>query len=143
VALADDALRGVPAAQRHAARGLGLTRAETTVRVVLPQALPGLAAAVLLALGRALGETIAVFLVVGRQDNQWPTNLFSPEPLLAAGQTLATKLGGSETFIAYGEPLHWSAIVGLGLVLMLMVVTVTATGAVLAHSRWRVGVDRA
>ena len=59
--LSDDALRGVPATQRKAARGLGLTLTETVFRISLPQALPGLVAAVLLGLGRALGETIAVF----------------------------------------------------------------------------------
>lgn len=135
VTLADDALRGVPAAQRQAARGLGMNRSETILRVVLPQAGPGLRAALLLALGRALGETIAVFLVIGRQDNQWPQNLFSLRPLLAAGQTLTTKLGGSETHIAFGDRLHWAAIVALALVLLLMVVGVTVAGAALAHTK--------
>lgn len=129
MSLADDALAGVPAGQRQAARALGLTRAEAVVRVSLPQALPGLAAAVLLGLGRALGETIAVFLVVGRQDNQLPAGLADLRPLIEAGQTLTTKLGGSETFIAYGDPLHWAAIVGLALVLLALVVGVTLAGA--------------
>ncbi|MCZ6506552.1 MAG: phosphate ABC transporter permease subunit PstC [Acidobacteria bacterium] len=119
--LADDALRGVGASQRRAARGLGLTRAESIWRVSLPQAAPGLAAALLLGFGRALGETIAVFLVVGRQDNQWPASVFSPRAWLEAGQTLTSKLGGSETFLAYGDPLHWGAIVGLGLILLILV----------------------
>lgn len=127
--LADDALRGVPAAQRQAARGLGLTRGQTILAVSLPQARRGLVAALLLALGRALGEMIAVFLVVGRQDNQWPSDLLSLQPLINAGQTLSSKLGGAETNIAYGDPLHWAAIVGLGLVLLLVVVTVTLLGA--------------
>ena len=70
--LADDALRSVPAAHRLAARALGLTRAQAVWSVSLPQARRGLVAAVLLALGRALGEMIAVFLVVGRQDNVLP-----------------------------------------------------------------------
>ena len=100
VTLSDDALRGVPNSQREAARALGLYRGETILTVALPQAFPGLLAAVLLALGRAMGETIAIFLVIGRQDNQWPENLLSLLPLADAGQTLTTKLGGSETFIA-------------------------------------------
>lgn len=129
--LADDALRGVPASQRRAARGLGLTRAESISQIILPQAAPGLLAAVLLGLGRALGETIAVFLVVGRRDNQWPESLFSPRPWLEAGQTLTSKLGGSETFVAYGDPLHWAAIVGLGLILLLLV-----GGLALVAGRW-------
>ena len=130
--LADDALRSVPAAQRQAARGLGLTRAQTILSVSLPQARKGLVAAVLLATGRALGEMIAVFLVVGRQDNRWPQHLFTVEPLINAGQTLASKLGGAETNIAYGDPLHWGAIVGLGLILLLIVTAVTVCGAWLA-----------
>ncbi len=127
--LADDALRGVPAEQRRAARGLGLTATETVLAVSLPQARRGLIAALLLGLGRALGETIAVFLVVGRQDNNLPRNIFSPRAWLSAGQTLSSKLGGSETNIAYGEALHWAAIVGLALILMAMVLAVTIAGA--------------
>lgn len=134
MSLADDALRGVPAAQRQAARGLGLGQAQTIFAVTLPQALPGLVAALLLALGRALGETIAVFLVIGRQDNQWPEHLLSLRPLAAAGQSLTTKLGGTETFIAYGDPLHWAAMVALGLVLLALSGGITLIGAKLAAS---------
>src|SRR5258706_9311778 len=126
--LADDALQSVPARQRQAARGLGLTRAQTVLSVSLRQARRGLVAAVLLGLGRALGETIAVFLVVGRQDNQWPANVFSLKPLINAGQTITSKLGGAETNIAYGTSLHWAAIVGLGLLLMVVVAAVTVNG---------------
>ena len=108
----------MPARARDAARGLGLTRAETAISVVLPQALPGLVGAFLLALGRALGETIAVFLVVGRAENRLPESLASLRPFLEAGQTLTSKLGGSETSIAVGDPLHTAALLGLGLVLM-------------------------
>ena len=127
--LADDALRGVPSAQRVAGRGLGLNSTEVALYVSIPQAFPGLVAAVLLGLGRALGETIAVFLVVGRQDNQWPENFFSLRPLIESGQTITSKLGGSETNIAYGEPLHWGAMVGLGLLLLMMVTVVTLVGS--------------
>lgn len=121
VTLADDALRAVPGSQRAAARGLGMTRAETVLSVCVPQAGRGIFAAVLLALGRALGETIAVFLVVGRQDGQWPAHLLSFERLFEPGQTLSSKLGGAETNIAYGDPLHWGAMVGLGLLLFCLV----------------------
>lgn len=126
MSLADDAMRCVPALQRHAARGLGLNRSEVIRSIVLPQAFPGIVAAVLLGLGRSLGEMIAVFLVVGRQDNQLPANLLSIQPLISAGQTLSSKLGGSETNIAYGDPLHWAAIVSLGLLMLVMVTGVTA-----------------
>jgi len=130
VTLSDDALRAVPAAQRRAARALGLTRSETILHIALPQARRGLGSALLLALGRAFGETIAVFLVVGRQDNNLPENILSLRPLLESGQTLTSKLGSSETNISYGDPLHWAAIVGLGLILLLLSggLTVLGTG---------------
>jgi phosphate transport system permease protein len=128
----EDALRGVPGTHRRAARGLGLSRARTVWTVVLPRALPGIAAALLLALGRALGETIAVFLVVGRRDNQLPTSA-RPDDLVAAlagaGQTLTSKLGGSETFIAWGDPAHWAAIATLALVLLAVVLAATLVSA--------------
>jgi phosphate transport system permease protein len=129
ITLADDALYQVPLSRRLAARGLGLTRAETIFHVSLPHAWRGLLAALLLALGRACGEMIAVFLVIGRQDNQWPEKLWSPRPLIEAGQTLSTKLGSSETNIAYGHESHWSAMVGVGLLLLLIVTTVTIIGS--------------
>lgn len=129
--LADDALRAVPAAQRHAARGLGLTSTEVVLSVSLPQSARGMVAALLLGLGRALGEAIAVFLVVGRQDNQWPERLLSLQPLVESGQTITTKLASSESNIAYGDPVHWGAVCGLALVLMLMVAGITLASAAL------------
>lgn len=129
--LADDALQSVPSRARDAARGLGLTRAETVVSVVFPQALPGLVGALLLALGRALGETIAVFLVVGRAENKLPANLFSLRPLLDAGQTITSKLGGAETNIAVGNTLHTSALLALGLILLATVLVLTVAADVL------------
>ncbi len=128
VTLSDDALRAVPAAQRRAARSLGLTRAETILSISIPQAARGFGAALLLAFGRALGETIAVFLVVGRQDNNLPDSLLTLRPLLEAGQTITSKLGSSETNIAYGDPLHWAAIMGLALLLLVITGMVTVLG---------------
>jgi phosphate transport system permease protein len=128
ISLSDDALRSVTASQRLAARALGLNASEAAWHVSLPQALPGLAAAVMLAAGRACGEMIAVFLVIGRQDNQWPEKMLSFPPLFSAGQTLATKLGSSETNIAYGDPLHWAAMMALGLVLLVIVTALTLLG---------------
>jgi len=132
ITLSDDALGGVPAAQRQAARALGLNRAEVVLGVSLRQALPGVAAAVLLALGRAVGETIAIFLVVGRQDNQWPERLLSLRPLGEAGQTMTSKLAGSETFLAMGDPLHWAAMLGLAALVLVFSGLLTWVGVSLA-----------
>ena len=128
VTLADDAIRAIPGAQRAAARGVGLTRFETICSVTLPQAGRGLGSAVLLGFGRAMGETIAVFLVIGRQDNNLPESLWSLRPLIESGQTLTSKLGGSEINIAYGDSLHWGALMGLGLMLLVITGGVTVLG---------------
>lgn len=133
VTLSDDALRGVPGTQKLAGRGLGLNRAQVVLRISLPQAWTGIIAAVLLALGRALGEMIAVFLVVGRLDNFWKP--LSLEPLISPGQTLASKLGGAETNIAMGAPLHFAAMVGLGLLLLALAGGATLLGAWLIKRR--------
>ena len=63
--LAEDALRAVPRSLREGSLGLGATRFETTVKVVLPAAISGIVAAFLLALARAIGETLVVALAAG------------------------------------------------------------------------------
>jgi len=134
--LADDALHAVAPAAREAARGLGLTRGESIVWIVLPRALSGIVAAVLLAFGRAAGETIAVFLVVGRADNRLPQSIFSLAPVADAGQTITSKLGGSEANIALGDPLHTSALFALALLLLVVVLSATSIAEIL---RARIG----
>ena len=129
--LSEDALQGVPSQQRTAARTLGLTRSETLTRVVLPQARSGLMAAVLIGLGRAAGETIAIYLVVGRLDGQLSSSIGS---LAQPGQTLSTKLGGPELFLAASEPEHWSAVMALGALLLAGTTLVTVLGRGLASS---------
>lgn len=131
VSLAEDAFGAVPASARDAARGLGLTRAETCLTVVVPMAAPGLVGAILLALGRALGETTAVFLVVGRADNRLPEGFFSLARVTEAGQTITSKLGGSEPNLALGDPLHTGALLSLALFLLVTVVLLTGTADVL------------
>ena len=121
--LAEDALRAVPGDVRDTALALGLTRMETVWRVVVPQALPGLAGAVFLGLGRAMGETIAVMLVIGGIDRipqPW-FNLFAP------GQSIPSKIG-REAAESLGFDLQWSALIALGLVLFVMVMTLTTLG---------------
>lgn len=63
--LAEDALQAVPLSLREGALGLGATRFETTVKIVLPAALSGIVSAFLLALARAIGETMVVALAAG------------------------------------------------------------------------------
>ena len=82
-ALSRDALVAVPAKLRMAAYGMGATRWETITAVILPTAARGLFGALVLAFGRALGETMALAMLVGN-SNKISLSLFSPANTLAA-----------------------------------------------------------
>jgi phosphate transport system permease protein len=84
-AVSRDAMRAVPAQQREAMLALGATRWETIRKVVLPYCRSSLVGAVILGLGRALGETMAVTMVIGNSYTLTPS-LFSP------GSTIASKI---------------------------------------------------
>ncbi len=67
--LSDDAINAVPTAMRDGALGLGSTRSETMIRVILPAALPGIVGGILLAVSRAIGETMIVVMAAGLAAN--------------------------------------------------------------------------
>jgi len=82
-AISRDALEAVPTKLREAAYGLGATRWEVILKVVLPTASRGIYGAILLAFGRALGETMALAMLIGNA-NVLSWSLFSPATTLAA-----------------------------------------------------------
>ena len=121
--LSEDALQAVPSSYRDTSLSLGLTKLQMILSVVLPQAGPGIVGAVFLGFGRAMGETIAVMLVIGGLDkiaDPW-YNLFAP------AQSIASKLG-REAAEAIGSGLQWSALMALGLILFLIVMFFTLMG---------------
>jgi phosphate transport system permease protein len=67
--LSDDAIHAVPSAMRDGALGLGSTRSETMIRIILPAALPGIVGGILLAVSRAIGETMIVVMAAGLAAN--------------------------------------------------------------------------
>ncbi|MFF5785511.1 phosphate ABC transporter permease subunit PstC [Streptomyces sp. NPDC012693] len=129
VAVSVDALAAVPGRYREAAYSLGLTRREVVRSAVLPQARPGMRAAVLLGLARALGEAIAVFMVVGRADGRLPESVGDVlSSLVRPGQTLTTKLAGPEPMLAGTSGPYFAALCGLGVVLLALVAVATVWG---------------
>jgi phosphate transport system permease protein len=82
-AISRDALVAVPPKLRMAAYGLGATRWETVLAVILPTASRGIFGGIVLAFGRALGETMALAMLVGN-SNQISLSMFSPANTLAA-----------------------------------------------------------
>jgi len=90
VSVGEDALKAVPDSYREAAISLGASRWEIVYRVLFPAAKNGLLAAVLLGVGRAVGETMAVLMATGHAVNM-PTSLTDPVCTLTA--TIAAELG--------------------------------------------------
>ena len=110
-AISRDVLLAVPRAQREAALALGSTEWETIWQVVLPYGLSGILGAVILGLGRALGETMAVTMVIGNVA-QLTTSLLSPAYTMAS--VIANEWGESRT------ALYGSALIEIGLLLFIM-----------------------
>jgi len=106
-----EVLLAVPRDQREAALALGATKWESTWRVVVPAARPGIFGSIFLALARALGETMAVTMVIGNNP-RIAASLFSP------GYSIAAVLA-NEFSEATGN-LYLSALIELGLVLFLL-----------------------
>jgi len=109
--IARDVLLAVPRSQREAALALGSTQWETIWQVVLPYGLSGILGAVILGLGRALGETMAVTMVIGNVA-QLSTSLLSPSYTMAS--VIANQWGESQT------TLFSSALIEIGLLLFIM-----------------------
>jgi phosphate transport system permease protein len=120
-------LLAVPGSQREAALGLGATRWETTRMAVLRYGRSGLIGAILLGLGRALGETMAVTMVIGNRP-EIATSLFAP------GYTMASVLANE--FTEATSDLYVSALVEIGLLLLVVTVVVNGLARLLV---WSVG----
>ncbi len=123
-AVVRDILEAVPNAQREAALALGATKWETT-RIVLGNASSGIAGAVVLGLGRALGETMAITMVIGNSP-QITASLFEP------AYTIASVLAAN--FADATDELYLSALVEMGLILFLVTLIVNALAKLLIMS---------
>ena len=124
-AVVRDVLSAVSNTQREAALALGATKWETT-RVVLVNGAPGIAGAVILGLGRAIGETMAVTMVIGNRA-EISASLFQP------AYTLASVIANE--FTEATADIYLSALVELGLILFLVTFVVNAIARLLV---WRV-----
>ncbi len=132
IALSRDVIRAVPRSLREASLALGATNAETIWSVILPYARVGITGAVLLSLGRALGETIAVTMVIGNRP-QITGSLF------ASGYTLPSVIANEFTE-AVGD-VYLGALFYLGVVLVLITIAVNVIARLLV---WRfTGSERA
>lgn len=126
--LSEDALRAVPMSLREAAYGLGGTKFETAVRVVLPAAISGVIASFILAISRAIGETMIVALAAGsRPAGQGTAGDWNPtESMQTMTGFIAQAFSGD---VSRGTPQFYS-LFGVGLLLFLMTLGMN----ILSHS---------
>ena len=121
-AVSREVLLAVPQTQRDAALALGATRWETVRDVVLPYARSGIVGSVFLALARALGETMAVTMVIGNNPRV-SLSLFAPQYTMAA--VIANE------FTEAADPLYLAALVEIGLVLFVITLIVNGIARLL------------
>jgi phosphate transport system permease protein len=121
-----EVLEAVPAGQREAALGMGATRWEAVRTAILPYARSGIFGAVVLGLGRALGETMAVTMLIGNR-HEIAASLFAP------GYTMAAAIANE--FAEASGDLHLSALTYVAFVLFVVTVLVNAGARLLI---WRV-----
>ena len=128
VSISEDALSAVPRAYRQASWALGATRWQTIIGVTIPAAKSGIIAAIMLGVGRAIGETMAVLMVTGNSPvmPELVKGLFRPVRTMTA--TIAAEMG--ET--AHQSP-HYHALFMLGLILFLITFAVNTAADIVTH----------
>jgi phosphate transport system permease protein len=130
VSVSREALLAVPQEQREAALAVGATRWEAAWQAVAPYARLGIAGSVFLALARALGETMAVTMVIGNAP-KISASLFDP------GYSIAAVIANE--FTEATSDMHVSALIHLALVLFLITILMNAVARLLLVSTTRKG----
>lgn len=133
ISVAEDAITAVPITYKEASLAIGATKWQTIRRIIVPAARSGIITAIILGIGRAIGETMAVMMVTGNQAilPQPITNIFSSiRPITA---TLALELGE----VSWGSP-HYHALFALAIVLFVIVLIINSVATILIRKRVRV-----
>jgi phosphate transport system permease protein len=129
ISVSEDAISAVPREFKEGSLAIGATRCQTISKVIVPAALSGIAAAIILGIGRAIGETMAVMMVAGNAavipDPIW--NVLSPIRTLTA--TLGIEMGE----VSVGSE-HYSALFGIAVVLLIITLIINLSAvAILRH----------
>jgi len=125
IAISIDAIQAVPKTYREASLALGATQWQTIYRVVLPAARSGIITAVILAMGRAIGETMAVIMVAGNA-------LSLPHSVLSPVRTLTTNIALE---LGYASGDHRAALFATGLVLFAVILALNGAASLFRRAR--------
>lgn len=131
ITVAEDAMRNTPRSVREASLALGANHWQTIYRVVIPYASSGISAAVVLGIGRAIGETMAVLMVTGNAAVM-PHSLFEPVRTIPA--TIAAELGEAPAGGA-----HYQALFMLGCILFLITMLISVTAEAISKRQHNKG----
>ncbi|MBU7028949.1 MAG: phosphate ABC transporter permease PstA [Theionarchaea archaeon] len=126
VSVSEDAISSVPTEYKEASLAVGATKWQTIQKVVVPSALSGITAAVILGIGRAIGETMAVMMVTGNAAilPEPITNVFSPI------RTITGTLGIEMGEVAVGSD-HYHALFALAIILFIIVLIVNSSAVII------------
>ena len=123
--ISEDALRAVPASLREASTGLGARKSNTVIKVVLPAAMSGIVAALIISVSRAIGETMVAALASGRLG-QSPRTLDVRDPGLTMTAAMAQVATGSDQVVGSGPVFQSLFFVGALLFLMTLALNMIA-----------------
>jgi phosphate transport system permease protein len=129
--IAEDAIRAVPHEYKEGSLALGATHWQTIVGVTLPAARSGIVAAVILGIGRAVGETMAMIMVIGNSIIM-PAPLNS-NPLSIMLSQARTLTGNIAVEISYATGLHESALFATGVVLFVLIMLINSSAQLLVR----------
>lgn len=127
ITVAEDAMRNTPRAMREASLALGATHWQTIYRVIIPYASSGISAAMVLGIGRAIGETMAVLMVTGNAAVM-PRSLFEPVRTIPA--TIAAELGEAPAGGA-----HYQSLFLLGCILFIITMVISVSAEVISKKQ--------
>jgi len=128
ITISEDAIRSVPRSFKEASLALGASRLQTTWRVTVPAALSGIIAAIMLGMGRVIGETMAVLMVTG---NAAVITMSPFESVRTMTATIAAEMGE----VPFGSA-HYSALFWIGIILLFVTFALN-TAAMRALKRYR------
>ncbi len=111
ISISEDAIRSIPHEYKEASLAVGATHWQTIKNVIFPAAIPGVITAIILGMGRAIGETLAIIMVAGNVA-QFPSSIFDPVRALTAN--IAIEMG-------YATGLHYSALFATAIILFLII----------------------
>ena len=132
ITVAEDALRCTPAAIREASLSLGANQWQTIYRVVIPYSSSGISAAIILGVGRVVGETMAVLMVTGNAAVM-PSSLFEPVRTIPA--TIAAELGEAPT-----GGVHYKALFLLGCILFVITLAMSIIAELVSKKQHNKGI---